>query len=92
MSPASDSSSPGIPDSPSWRPKSTKLVLVETEADAPEASLDLLIKSSAFFFDLCAASGTNWKSPANPGRIDKRQPMWVPFIAEMKRNRPLQIE
>ena len=73
-------------------PKSTKLVLVETEADAPEASLDLLIKSSAFFFDLCSATGTNWKSPANPGKIDKRQPMWVPFMAEMKRNGPLRIE
>ena len=72
-------------------PASAKLILIETEADAPEASLDLLIRSSAFFFDLCEANGTNWESPANPGRIDKRQPMWVPFIAEMKRNGPLEL-
>ena len=72
-------------------PASTKLVIVETEADAPEAALDLLIRSSAFFFDLCEATGTNWDTPANPGRIDKRQPMWVPFIAELKRDGPLSL-
>ncbi len=72
-------------------PASTKLVLIETEADAPEASLDLLIRSSAFFFDLCGVTGTNWVSPKNPGKIDKRQPMWVPFMAELKRNGPLRL-
>lgn len=72
-------------------PASTKLVLIETDADAPEASLDLLIRSSAFFFDLCGVTGTNWESPKNPGKIDKRQPMWVPFMAEMKRTGPLAL-
>ena len=72
-------------------PASTKLVIIETEVDGPEASLDLLIRSSLFFFDLCGVTGTNWKTPANPGKIDKRVPMWVPFIAELKRNGPLQI-
>lgn len=56
-----------------------------------EASLDLLIRSSAFYFDLCGVTGTNWASPKNPGKIDKRQPMWVPFMAEMKRIGPLTI-
>ena len=72
-------------------PASARLVLVETEADAPEASLDLLIRSSAFFFDLCGATGTSWESPRNPGRIDKRRPMWVPFMAELRRSGPLTI-
>ena len=72
-------------------PASTKLVLIETDADAPEASLDLLIRSSAFFFDLCGVTGTNWESPKNPGKIDKRQPMWVPFMVEMKRIGPLTL-
>ena len=72
-------------------PASTKLVLIETEADAPEASLDLLIRSSDFFFDLCGVTGTNWESPKNPGKIDKRQPMWVPFMAEMKHTGPLTL-
>ena len=72
-------------------PASTRLVLIETEADAPDASLDLLIRSSAFFFDLCGATDTNWESPKNPGKIDKRQPMWVPFMAEMKRIGPLTL-
>ena len=72
-------------------PASTKLVLIETDTDAPDASLDLLIRSSAFFFDLCGVTGTNWASPKNPGKIDKRQPMWVPFMAEMKRIGPLTL-
>ena len=72
-------------------PASTRLVVVETEADAPVASLDLLIRTSAFFFDLCEATGTSWESPRNPGRIDKRRPMWVPFMAELKRSGPLAI-
>ena len=70
-------------------PASTRLVVIETEADAPEASLDLLIRSTSFFFALCEATGTDWESPKNPGRIDKRVPMWVPFMAEMKRSGPM---
>ena len=72
-------------------PASTRLVIIETGADAPEASLDLLIRSSQFFFDLCEATCTDWESPRNPGKIDKRRPMWVPFMAEMKRTGPLTI-
>lgn len=73
-------------------PASTRLVLIETETDAPDASLDLLIRSSAFYFDLCAVTGTNWVSPKNPGKIDKRQPMWVPFMAQLKKDGPLKLE
>lgn len=70
-------------------PASTRLVIIETAADAPDASLDLLIRTSAFFFALCEATGTDWESPKNPGRIDKRVPMWVPFTAELKKSGPL---
>lgn len=73
-------------------PASTKLVIIETEADAPEASLDLLIRSTEFFFDLCRVTGTSYESPSNPGRIDKRRPIWVPFVAELKRNGPLTLD
>ena len=73
-------------------PATTKLVIIETEHDAPEASLDLLIRSTEFFHTLCSVAGQNSDSPKNPGRIDKRKPMWVPFIAEMKRQGPLYIE
>ena len=72
-------------------PPSTRLVIIETGADAPEASLDLLIRSSQLFFDLCGAAGADWESPKNPGRIDKRKPMWVPFMAEFKRQGPLSL-
>ena len=72
-------------------PAKTKLVIIETEEDAPEASLDLLVRSTGFFFGLCDSVGVNFESPSNPGKIDKRVPMWVPFISEMKKNGPLTI-
>ena len=74
-----------------YLPASTRLVIIETEADVPEASLDLLIRSTEFFFSICAVTGMDWESPRNPGRIDKRVPMWVPFMAEMKKNGPLNL-
>ena len=73
-------------------PKKTKLIIIETEHDAPEASLDLLIRSTEFFHTLCSVTGVNPESPKNPGRIDKRKPIWVPFMAELKRQGPLQLE
>ena len=72
-------------------PATTKLVIIETAHDAPEASLDLLIRSTEFFHTLCSATGVNPESPKNPGRIDKRKPIWVPFMAELKKRGPLQI-
>ena len=72
-------------------PAQTSLVIIETEEDTPEAALDLLVRTTAFFFELCEANGTNYESPSNPGRIDKRVPIWVPFISGMKKNGPLTI-
>lgn len=72
-------------------PASTRLVIIETPEDAPEASFDLLIRSTAFFFALCEAAGVNHESPSNPGRIDKRVPMWVPFASALKKAGPLKI-
>jgi len=51
----------------------------------------LLVRCSEFFFTLCTITGTCWDSTANAGRIDKRKPMWIPFMAEMKRNGPLNV-
>ena len=72
-------------------PPSTKLIIIETEHDAPEASLGLLIKSTELFHTLCTACGVNPESPSNPGRIDKRKPMWVPFMATLKKQGPLSL-
>ena len=72
-------------------PAMTKLVLIETEHDAPEASLDLLIRATEFFQKLCTACGANPQSPSNPGRIDKRKPIHIPFTAEMKAWGPLTL-
>lgn len=73
-------------------PASAKLVLLETETDAPEASLDLLIRSTLFFFDLCEATGTNWVKPKNPGDIDKRKPIAISFKEQLKKAGPLKVQ
>ena len=70
-------------------PPSTRLVIIETGHDAPEASLDLLIRATEFFHAVCSAAGVRPESPGNPGRIDKRKPMWVPFMAALKKQGPL---
>ena len=72
-------------------PASTRLVLIESEADAPETCLDQLIRATAFFEALSAAAGVNPYVPSNPGRIDKRVPMNVPFTAELERRGPLTL-
>lgn len=72
-----------------WLPASTKLILIETPEDAPAAAFDLLVKTTCLFSDLCEATGANPESPKNPGRIDKRKPIWTPFMADMKKNGPL---
>ena len=72
-------------------PPTSKLVIIETGHDAPEAALDLLIRSTEFYHSVCTICGVDPESPKNPGRIDKRVPMWVPFMAEMKKNVPLSI-
>ena len=72
-------------------PPTTKLVIIETGHDAPEASLDMLIRANEFYHSVCAAAGVNPESPKNPGRIDKRKPIWVPFMATLKKQGPLSL-
>ena len=75
-----------------YLPATAKLVIIETKHDAPEASLDLLIRATKFFHAICPVYGMDPVSPKNPGRIDKRVPMWVPFMAELKKTGPLKIK
>ena len=72
-------------------PPTTKLIIIETEHDAPEASLDLIIRSTELYHTLCTTCGVNPESPSNPGRIDKRKPMWVPFMAALKKQGSLSL-
>lgn len=73
----------------SFLPENTKLILVETVLDTPVSSLQLLISITLLFAELCRGAGVNPDSPKNPGKIDKRVPIWVPFIAELKKIGPL---
>lgn len=75
-----------------WLPASTKLIIIETTEDSPLASFDLLVKATCLFLDFCDVYGASYDCPKNPGRIDKRKPMWVPFMAEMKKNGPLSLK
>ena len=72
-------------------PPTTKLVIIETGHDAPEASLNLLIRATEFYHSVCTVCGVDPESPKNPGRIDKRKPMWVPFMAALKKQGPLSL-
>ena len=72
-------------------PPTARLVIIETGHDAPEASLDMLIRATEFFHTVCTVAGVNPESPGNPGRIDKRKPMWVPFMAALKKQGPLSL-
>ena len=72
-------------------PSTTKLVVIETGHDAPEASLDLLIRTTEFYHAVCTAAGVDPECPRNPGRIDKRKPIWVPFMAQLKKQGPLRL-
>ncbi len=58
-------------------------------ARAFQPGLDLLLRMKVFFSGICDAVGANPASPANPGRIDKRKPIWTPFMDDMKRSGPL---
>ena len=73
----------------SFLPKDTKIVVIETVKEGPEAGLDLAVKMTEFFIKAAESAGVNPDSPRNPGRIDKRVPMWVPFVADLKKAGPL---
>lgn len=75
----------------SFLPARTKLIIIRTELDSAAAPLDLLISATGIFKELSQASGINPDSPKNPGKIDKRVPMWVPFVAELKKAGPLNL-
>ena len=75
----------------SYLPPATKLVVIETGHDAPEASLDLLIRTTEFYNGICTAASIDPECPRNLGKIDKRKPIWVPFMAQLKKLGPLRL-
>lgn len=74
-----------------YLPKGTRLIIVETPHDAPEASFDLLIRSTELYLALCGAAEVDPESPKNPGKIDKRKPIWVPFMSVLGKQGSLSV-
>lgn len=72
-------------------PATAKLILIETEEDNPTASLDLLIKWTLLYFDLCDVKNIGLETPPNPGKIDKRIPISIPFVSDLKKLGPLSL-
>lgn len=72
-------------------PACAKLILIETEEDNPTASLDFLIKWTLLYFDLCDIKHISLESPSNPGKIDKRIPINIPFVSDLKKQGPLHL-
>lgn len=72
-------------------PATTKLIIIETEQDAPEATLDLLIRAEVFFRALSRLRNINYERPANPGRIDKRIPIHSSSPAQILKDGPVGI-
>lgn len=72
-------------------PAEAKLVIIETKHDVPEASLDLLIRATEFFHSICRTQAIDPACPRNPGRIDKRVPIGVPFKAALQKMGPLRL-
>lgn len=73
-------------------PARTRLVIIESGEVAPETALDLLIRATSFYGDVCEACGVNHSRPSTPGRIDKRIPINIPFMATLKASGPLSID
>lgn len=73
----------------SFLPKDTKVVVIETGLEGPAAGLDLAVRMTGFFEAAARRAGVNPGSPKNPGRMDKRIPMWIPFVADLKKAGPL---
>lgn len=73
-------------------PADTKLIVIRTGLDSEAAPLDLLISATEVFHTLSGAAGINPDSPKNPGKIDKRRPMWIPFTADLKKIGPLDLK
>lgn len=73
----------------SFLPKDTKVVVIETGLEGPAAGLDLAVRMTGFFEAAARRAGVNPGSPKNPGRMDKRVPMWIPFVADLKKAGPL---
>lgn len=76
----------------SFLPPSTKLFLIRTDLDSPATSLDLLIQTTLLFSILCQNIGVNPDRPSNPGKIDKRAPMNVTFIHQLKEAGPMHTD
>lgn len=73
-------------------PPTTPIIIIESEIDAPLATIDLYLKTLPFIEDASEAHETSMKKPKNKGRVDKRHPQnYAKFISEFKKNKALTL-
>lgn len=72
-------------------PSSCKVILLQSDFEGAEASLELMIRSSLLAGEIAAQKDIDPLSPPNYSRIDKRVPGQIPFISDLKKSGPLTI-
>lgn len=65
-------------------PSRCQVVELSTTSKGAEASIELLVSASFLADEICRQKGVNPMSPANFGGIDKRRPVNIPFISDLK--------
>lgn len=68
-----------------------KKIIIETFLEGAETSLELMLQTSLILGDISKQKGCNPLSPKNYGDIDKRKPVQLSFISDLKKSGPLII-
>ena len=72
-------------------PERCKVIKMESGEAGAEASIELMLKATALFGEYASTNNINPMSPPNYGKIDKRRPLQISFIKEIKASGPLKI-
>lgn len=72
-------------------PARCQKILIETNAEGAESSLELMLQTSYLAGFIASKKGIDPQSPPNYGCIDKRKPAQIPFISDLKNSGPLKI-
>ena len=72
-------------------PDRCRVINIRSSRSDSLAAIELLYKASVFAGDIAEGHCVNPLSPSNHGGIDKRKPLQMPFISDIKNSGPLTI-